>query len=275
MSVIGRRAVATPPGLQRNLAVLLVVAVCSAWLGVDSAVATYYNGFELRCYDWRASAPWAASVHVSEGDDFVINVGWDGHGTNSKMAVEWNTVSRDGEDTAASGSDYEPRDEYRQTKRTSFNMNHTFSTLEDDLYEGDETYLAGYSLATGLDDLDRDKYCVVNIADDDDLRIKRAWFSSTPADGHTYREGEWIEVAAKFNGRAAVEGNIFVAFLFHSSKGFQSRQVDYRRGSGTDTLVFGYQVDVRDLNVDYEVKPTYIQGDGTALRGMDGRGASP
>ena len=262
MSVIRRRAVATPPGLQRNLAVLLVVAACSAWLGVDSAVATYYNGFELRCYDWRDDAPWSEDVHVSEGDDFVINVGWDGHGTNSKMAVEWNTVSRDGEDTAASGSDYEPRDEYRQTKRTSFNMNHTFSTLEDDLYEGDETYLAGYSLATGLDDLDRDKYCVVNIADDDDLRIKRAWFSSTPADGHTYRAGEWIEVAAKFNGRAAVEGNIFVAFLFHSSRGFQSRQVDYRRGSGTDTLVFGYQVDVRDLNVDYEVKPNYIQGDG-------------
>ena len=262
MSVIRRRAVATPPGLQRNLAVLLVVAACSAWLGVDSAVAAYYNGFELRCYDWRDDAPWSEDVHVSEGDDFVINVGWDGHGTNSKMAVEWNTVSRDGEDTAASGSDYEPRDEYRQTKRTSFNMNHTFSTLEDDLYEGDETYLAGYSLATGLDDLDRDKYCVVNIADDDDLRIKRAWFSSTPADGHTYRAGEWIEVAAKFNGRAAVEGNIFVAFLFHSSRGFQSRQVDYRRGSGTDTLVFGYQVDVRDLNVDYEVKPNYIQGDG-------------
>ena len=243
------------------LGVLFALAAFNL-VGVNSAVATYYNGFELRCYDWRASAPWAARVHVSEGDDFVINVGWDGHGSNSKMAVEWNTVSRDGEDTAASGSDYEPRDEYRQTKRTSFNMNHTFSTLEDDLYEGDETYLAGYSLATGLDDLDRDKYCVVNIADDDDLRIKRAWFSSTPADGHTYREGEWIEVAAKFNGRAAVEGNIFVAFLFHSSKGFQSRQVDYRRGSGTDTLVFGYQVDVRDLNVDYEVKPTYIQGDG-------------
>ena len=243
------------------LGVLFALAAFNL-VGVNSAVATYYNGFELRCYDWRDDAPWSEDVHVSEGDDFVINVGWDGHGTNSKMAVEWNTVSRDGEDTAASGSDYEPRDEYRQTKRTSFNMNHTFSTLEDDLYEGDETYLAGYSLATGLDDLDRDKYCVVNIADDDDLRIKRAWFSSTPADGHTYRAGEWIEVAAKFNGRAAVEGNIFVAFLFHSSKGFQSRQVDYRRGSGTDTLVFGYQVDVRDLNVDYEVKPNYIQGDG-------------
>ena len=243
------------------LGVLFALAAFNL-VGVNSAVATYYNGFELRCYDWRDGAPWSEDVHVSEGDDFVINVGWDGHGTNSKMAVEWNTVSRDGEDTAASGSDYEPRDEYRQTKRTSFNMNHTFSTLEDDLYEGDETYLAGYSLATGLDDLDRDKYCVVNIADDDDLRIKRAWFSSTPADGHTYRAGEWIEVAAKFNGRAAVDGGMFLAFGFHSSRGFQSRIVDYRRGSGTDTLVFGYQVDVRDLNVDYEVKPNYIQGDG-------------
>ena len=258
-----KRAAGTPPGVRRNLLVLLV-AVCSEWLGANSAHAQ----FTLRCYDWRDSAPYAARVYVSEGDNFVINVGWDGHGTNSKMAVEWNTVSRDGEDTAASGTDYEPRDEYRQTKRTSFNMNHTFSTLEDDLYEGDETYLAGYSLATGLDDLDRDKYCVVNIADDDDLRIKRAWFSSTPADGHTYRAGEWIEVAAKFNGRAAVDGGMFLAFGFHSSRGshstggFQSRIVNYRRGSGTSTLVFGYQVDVRDLNVDYEVKPNYIQGDG-------------
>ena len=257
MSVIGRRAVATPPGVLRNLAVLLVVAVCSAWLGVDSAHAD----FTLRCYDWRDRAPYAARVYVSEGDQFVINLKWNDYSAGRSWVAEWNTQRGSG-GTATSDTDYEPRDSNSQTKRTGDNMNHTFSTVEDDRYEGDETYEAGYSFAGGGSDIDRHEYCPVTIEDDDDLKVDSAWFNSTPADGHTYRAGEWIEIAAKFNGRAAVEGNIFVAFLFHSSKGFQSRQVDYRRGSGTNTLVFGYQVDVRDRNVDYEVEPTYIQGNG-------------
>ena len=256
MSVIRRRAVATPPGLQRNLAVLLVVAA-SAWLGVDSAQAD----FTLRCYDWRASAPWAARVYVSEGDRFVINLKWNEYSAGHSWVADWNTRRGSG-GTATSDTDYEPRDDNTQTKRTAGNMNHTFSTVEDDRYEGDETYEAGYSFAGGGHDIDYHEYCPVTIEDDDDLKVDSAWFNSTPADGHTYRAGEWIEIAAKFNGRAAVDGNIFVAFLFHSSKGFQSRQVDYRRGSGTNTLVFGYQVDVRDRNVDYEVEPTYIQGNG-------------
>ena len=257
MSVIGRRAVATPPGVLRNLVVVLVAAACSAWLGVDSA----YADFTLRCYDWRDRAPYAARVYVSEGDQFVINLKWNDYSAGRSWVAEWNTRRGSG-GTATSDTDYEPRDSNSQTKRTGDNMNHTFSTVEDDRYEGDETYEAGYSFAGGGSDIDRHEYCPVTIEDDDDLKVDSAWFNSTPADGHTYRAGEWIEIAAKFNGRAAVEGNIFVAFLFHSSKGFQSRQVDYRRGSGTNTLVFGYQVDVRDRNVDYEVEPTYIQGNG-------------
>ena len=263
MSVIGRRAVATPPGVLRNLVVVLVVAACSAWLGVDSAHAD----FTLRCYDWRDRAPWAARVYVSEGDQFVINLKWNEYSAGRSWVAEWNTQRGSG-GTATSDTDYEPRDDHSQTKRTADNMNHTFSTVEDDRYEGDETYEAGYSFAGGGSDIDRHEYCPVTIEDDDDLKVDSAWFNSTPADGHTYRAGEWIEVAAKFNGRAAVDGGMFLAFGFHSSRGshstrgFQSRIVDYRRGSGTNTLVFGYQVDVRDLNVDYEVKPNYIQGDG-------------
>ncbi len=264
VSVVAKRAAGTP-GVRRNLLVLLVVAACSEWLGVNSAHAD----FTLRCYDWRASAPHAARVYVSEGDSFVINVDWDGHSLLSKWAVEWNT-QRGSTGTATSGTDYEPRDDYRQTKRNTGEMDHTFSTIEDDRYEGDETYEAGYSFASGSGghDFDRHEYCPVTIEDDDDLKVDRAWINSTPADGHTYRTGEWIEVAAKFNGRAAVDGGMFLAFGFHSSRGshstggFQSRIVNYRRGSGTDTLVFGYQVDVRALNVDYEVEPYYIQGDG-------------
>ena len=255
MSVIRKRAVATPPGVQRNFVVLLVVAASSAWLGVDSAHAD----FTLRCYDWRASAPHAARVHVSEGDSFVINVLWDEHSFLSKWAVEWNTETGSG-GTATSETDYEPRDDYRQTKVTSGDMDHTFSTIEDDRYEGDETYEAGYSFAGGGSDIDHDEYCPVTIDDDDDLKVDSVWYNSTPADGHTYRAGEWIEIAARFNGRAAVDGQPVLGFFFSGSGSLQYREFGYRRGSGTDTLVFGYQVDVRDRNVAYEVQPNSIFG---------------
>ena len=263
MSVIRKRAAGTAPGVRRNLLVLLVVAVCGEWLGANSAHA----GFTLRCYDWRDRAPYAARVYVSEGDQFVINLKWNEYSAGRSWVAEWNTQKGSG-GTATSDTDYEPRDSNSQTKRTGDNMNHTFSTVEDDRYEGDETYEAGYSFAGGGSDIDRHEYCPVTIEDDDGLKVDSAWINSTPADGHTYRTGEWIEVAAKFNGRAAVEGGMFLAFGFHSSRGshstggFQSRIVNYRRGSGTSTLVFRYQVDVRALNVDYEVEPNYIQGDG-------------
>ena len=257
MSVIRKRGVATPPGARRKLVVLLVVAVCGEWLGVNSAHAD----FTLRCYDWRDRAPWAARVYVSEGDNFVINVLWDGHSASHKWAVEWNTQT-EGTDTATSGTDYEPRDDYRQTKRSGGDMNHTFSTTEDDRYEGDETYEAGYSLASGSGghDLDLHEYCPVTIEDDDDLIVDSAWYNSTPADGHTYRAGEWIEIAAKFNGRAAVDGQPVLGFFFSGSGSLQYREFGYRRGSGANTLVFGYQVDVRDRNVAYEVQPNSIFG---------------
>ena len=76
----------------------------------------------------------------------------------------------------------------------------------------------------------------------------------------TYRAGEWIEIAAKFNGRAAVDGEPILGIFFSGSGGLRYGEFGYRRGSGTDTLVFGYQVDVRDRNVDYEVQPNSIFG---------------
>ena len=80
-----------------------------------------------------------------------------------------------------------------------------------------------------------------------------------------YRAGEWIEIAVKFNGRAVVDGESFLAFSFRNSPIYQNREAHYRRGSGTDTLVFGYQVDVRDRNVDFRVQPRRgtIFGSGT------------
>ena len=264
MSVVTKRAVATPPGVLRNLVVVLAVAVCSAWLGVDSA----YADFTLRCYDWRDRAPWAARVYVSEGDQFVINLKWNEYSAGHSWVAEWNTQRGSG-GTATSDTDYEPRDEYRQTRRATGDMDHTFSTIEDEHYEGDKTYEAGYSFANGGSDIDRHTYCSITIEDDDDLEVDSAWFQSAPADGHTYRTGEWIEIAAKFNGRAAVDGESFLGFFFFSSSGgLQCREAHYRRGSGTNTLVFGYQVGVRDRNADYEVQPSSIVGGTGTIYGV-------
>ena len=260
MSVVTKRPAGTFPTVLRNLVVLLVVAACSAWLGVDSAHAD----FTLRCYDWRESAPWSARVNVTEGDQFVINLEWDGHSSFSQWAAEWNTQTGH-TDTATSETDYTPRDDYRQTKRSADNMDHTFSTIEDDRYEGDEMYQAGYSLAEGGHEVDRHTYCPVRIIDDDDLKVDSAWFSSTPADGHTYRTGEWIEIAVKFNGQAVVDGDNVIGFFFINTTAIQYREAHYRRGSGSDTLVFGYQVAVRDRNISYAVEPHRgtILGNGT------------
>ena len=134
-------------------------------------------------------------------------------------------------------------------------MNHTFATHEDDLYEGDETYEAGYSKATGGSDIDGDRYCQVTIVDDDELKVVSAWFSSAPADGYTYRTGEWIEVKVKHNGKVAVHGDTLLWFLFSDQN---YRRFNYRRGSGSDTLAFGYQVQVGDRNLNHRLSPVQV-----------------
>ncbi len=208
--------------------------------------------------------PFSASVRVSEGDEFVINVGWSNHNMYEKMAVEWQTntfrMARVAH-TATPDVDYVSRLRFRQTRRESGDMNHTFATHEDDLYEGDETYEAGYSKATGGSDIDGDRYCQVTIVDDDELKVVNAWFNSAPADGYTYRTGEWIEVNVKHNGKVAVHGDTLLWFLFSD---LQYRRFNYRRGSGSDTLAFGYQVQVGDRNLNHRLSPVggHILGDG-------------
>ena len=74
---------------------------------------------------------------------------------------------------------------------------------------------------------------------------------SVPEAGQgTYRANEVIEVAFTFNTRVVVEGDVCVE-LYVGYDGNHSRSVReavYRRGSGTDTLVFGYTVRPGDMD---------------------------
>ena len=69
--------------------------------------------------------------------------------------------------------------------------------------------------------------------------------SSPEAAGQTYRADEFIELAFTFDTRVVVEGDVSVT-LYLGYDGRNSEGTDrlaaYRRGSGTDTLVFGYTV---------------------------------
>ena len=95
--------------------------------------------------------------------------------------------------------------------------------------------------------------------------------SSPEAGGQTYRANEAIEVAFTFDTRVAVEGDacvtLYLGYDGHNSEG-TARQAHYLRGSGTDTLVFGYTVrpgdmDPRGVMVALGTETTGFCGSGT------------
>jgi len=74
---------------------------------------------------------------------------------------------------------------------------------------------------------------------------------SVPGAGQgVYRANEVIEVAFTFNTPVAVEGDVCVELYvgYDGNHSNSAREADYRRGSGTDTLVFGYTVRSGDMD---------------------------
>ena len=71
------------------------------------------------------------------------------------------------------------------------------------------------------------------------------------AGGQAYRTNEIIEVAFTFDTRVVVEGDacvtLYLGYVRYHPEG-TARQAVYRRGSGTDTLVFGYTVRPGDMD---------------------------
>ena len=86
---------------------------------------------------------------------------------------------------------------------------------------------------------------------------------SSPANGDTYREGETIEIALNFGRTLDVEGTPAISIRSGPESGGTVRQPQYLRGSGTDTLVFGYKVKASDLDDDgVTLRGTWVHSDG-------------
>ena len=110
---------------------------------------------------------------------------------------------------------------------------------------------------------------------------------STPPDGwEAYRAGQTIEIALRFDTHVEVEGELRLGLyvgLVHDNWAEAWREADYLRGSGTDTLVFGYTVqagdtDIRGIAIPYGatavIGPGTIKAEGTDVEYQQHFGAT-
>ena len=124
----------------------------------------------------------------------------------------------------------------------------TFATREDTLIEGNETFTARFTptdLVVDLDDPTRDNKCVITIIDNDP-NITDIEIISSPIRGDTYGESETIEFEATFSRAVDVDGNPALGLWVGSNW----KSAGYLRGSGTNKLVFGYEVQSADRDDD-------------------------
>ena len=122
----------------------------------------------------------------------------------------------------------------------------TVPTIEDTVYEGDETFLVelrrrpGQSPALVLPTGAAER-STVTIEDDEILGVTEIKVTSTPTGGF-YDVGETITFTLTFNGAVTVAGTPRFGFVI----GDQTRQATYASGSGTVDLVFSHTVAASD-----------------------------
>ena len=144
----------------------------------------------------------------------------------------------------AGTDDYVPQDGSSlrfsyDSERAANRVIQTFETRQDALVEGDETFTVRTDPDGILDlnDPDRDEKCEITIIDDDPNITEVAVTSSAGRD-NTYGLGETIEISATFSTAVDVDGTPSLGFWV----GGTWQAANYLRGSGSNTLVFGYTV---------------------------------
>ena len=236
----------------RALLVMALVGV-ALYAGIQSAapVAADTAKFYLDC----------PNTKVQEGqsvDVYLVRV------TNHQHQVRFGAHFHTDAGTAGT-SDYVHQNTgaiWSNSDQTRANrMRHTVHTRQDDLAEGDETFVIRFTPVNNVVDRnnpDRDEKCELTIRHDDP-NVTNLQMVSKPAKGDTYGVGEQIEFAATFNTPVQVTGGVLMGFYI----GDRWDGAWYRRGSGTNTLVFGYEVKPQDRDTDgIHVHNGYIDNNG-------------
>ena len=149
-------------------------------------------------------------------------------------------------------------------------VRHTVRTMDGIVLESDELFTVSFTPVENVvdsNDPERDNKCEITIIDDD-LRVNSIEMVSVPSIGDTYGLGETIEFAANFSHNVEVRGHVVMGLWV----GGKWRGATYRRGSGSDRLVFGYEVQPDDADGDgIWVHAGYVEGNGTR-HGIGGSG---
>ena len=208
--------------------------------------------------------PWlkikCLETEVEEGDDFRLRVDkkFDSVAPHPTIRVFWYT-----DPITADATDYEHLDAVRQASNGYQSrvgkMGRDFHTEEDNYPEIDETFKVRFN---NSEDHGHDGECIITIHDDDGVGIYDLEITSVPgalpseATGvdasHGYIAGDWIEITAKFTGPVAAinpdtaQTAKYAGLYFHI--GENRRIARLYQGSGTDTLVFSYQIKEDDLD---------------------------
>lgn len=188
------------------------------------------------------------TTEVKEGDSFdVFDVRVTNHQHTDTFGATWHT------DVGTAGtSDFVAQntgviwatDAESQANR----LKRTFSTTQDNLAEGNETFTVRFGPTDNVvdkDDPTRDHKCEITIVDDDP-NITDVEVTSSPIEGEIYGRQETIEITATFNIDVDVDGRPGLGMWIGSNW----RQARYISGSGSDELVFGYTVKFEDEDDD-------------------------
>ena len=223
--------------------------LCAFVVALASAVPAYaeHNSTEVMC-----PGP------ILEGESAFMRVSRNGYVIEYVHAFTYNG------DYSASGDDFV---NYNGDRFEDF-LQAVFVpvvTTDDDRPEINETFAIGFWVERMWHG------CVITIVDDDMPEITSVAITSKPVEGLFYRYGESIDVTVSLDQEVDVEGTPLLALQLGDGDASAWRGARYLTGSGTNSLVFRYQVQAGDLDHDgISVRAGATNDDRTPAYGFSG-----
>ena len=239
------------PAAMHRVVVMLASLLCVVILAPLSPRPAYadHSSTQVVCPD-----------PISEGNTGQMRVRMPGR---KNIAV---TVFTYNGDYTAQGSDFT---EYHGVRMESEGDESSIwvpvETTEDTVVEHDETFSIGF--------WDEGVWhgCVVAIEDDDTPEITVVDISSRPSDRYAYRTGDSIDVTVNVDAKVEVEGTPTLSLYIGDSGDTTWRGAKYHSGSGSRALVFRYEVQPEDLDLDgVTVSAAASNDDGSPAHGFSG-----
>ena len=233
------------------IAALAAVFILTAPGGAQAHEADEHE-FELRCHPGTDNT--SVAREVNEGDDFTLQAKWHDRSGVGTWKAEWDTNQLDAATAslppARQSTDFEPEhDELHSKSRAYSTFNHTFHTKEDDRWEGNEEYDAGYSAIRPSGGTDRPAhYCRIIIIDDDPLKVTSLRLWGRPANDRNFTVGETIHLRMKVTGNINVPegGNLILELEDGDGTVHERRAHKDSVLSTSDRPVYAYRVTAGD-----------------------------